>query len=65
MKFNRPQKDRNRVQVPDSLPEWLDGPRIRARAKEWGTSYEKARARIRKKARARIRRRAHGEVQRD
>lgn len=44
------QKDSNRVQVPDSLPEWLDGPRIRARAKQWDVSYEQAKARLRRRA---------------
>ena len=35
-------KDRCRVQVPRELPDWMDGPAIRARAKRLSISYERA-----------------------
>ena len=35
-------KDANRVQVPRSLPEWIDGPAIKKRAERLGISYARA-----------------------
>ena len=39
-------KDANRVQVPRALPDWMDGPAIRARAEEWGYTYRQAKERM-------------------
>lgn len=39
-------KDRNRIQVPANLPNWMDGPAIRRAAKKWGISYDAAKKRI-------------------
>ena len=44
------QKDRNRVQVPRSLPDWMDGPFIKAKAKEWGVSYLAAKLQLKRKS---------------
>jgi hypothetical protein len=35
-------KDRNRVQVPRNLPDWMDGPTIHAKMKLWDCSYTQA-----------------------
>lgn len=40
------QKDRNRVQVPRSLPDWMDGPLVRRKAEEWGVSLKTAKKRM-------------------
>lgn len=39
-------KDRNRVQVPANLPDWMDGPAIRRRAEKDSCSYEAAKNRL-------------------
>ena len=35
-------KDRNRVQVPSNLPDWMDGPAIHVKMKLWKCSYVEA-----------------------
>ena len=47
--MRRPQKDRNHMQVPRCLPEWMDGPLIREKAKLWDCSYEQAKRTLRKR----------------
>lgn len=39
-------KDRNRVQVPANLPDWMDSFVIRRMARKWGVSYETAKMRM-------------------
>ncbi len=36
------------MQVPANLPDWMDGPAIRRKAKQWGVSYEAAKRRMQK-----------------
>ena len=40
------QKDRNRIQVPANLPDWMDGPAIRRMAVKWRMSYKRAKWRM-------------------
>ena len=40
------QKDRNRIQVPANLPDWMDGPTIQRRAEIDGCSYGAAKNRL-------------------